>query len=393
MPLPDEAALEHSRVLQQIIVNRIGVAGGWISFAHYMELALYAPGRGYYSSGAIKLGGSGDFVTAPEISSLFGRTLARQAAQVLRLVEGADAGILEFGAGTGKLALDVLLELEKLGSLPPYYLFLEVSADLKQRQLALFAQHAPHLLSLVRWLDRLPDRFSGLILANEVLDAMPVHLVTWRDSGLFERGVVWREGSLAWDERPLENVELLSIAGRLRLQNTFTGTYTSEISLAVRGFMQSLAGILEQGVILLTDYGFGESEYYHPQRDSGTVMCHYRHHAHTDPFFLPGLQDITSHVDFSAVSAVAGRLPGSGRVVPDLLGYTTQARFLINSGITDLLLQTPVADAVNYLSLTNQLQKLVSPAEMGELFKVIALGKGIGEPLTGFSGGDMSRLL
>lgn len=392
MPLPDEAALAHSRALQQIIVEQIA-AGGWISFAHYMELALYAPGRGYYSSGATKLGGSGDFVTAPEISSLFGRTLARQAAQVLQRIEGADTGILELGAGTGKLALDMLLELEKTGSLPSCYLFLEVSADLQQRQQTLFRQHAPHLLSRLRWLDSLPDRFSGLILANEVLDAMPVHLVTWRDDGLFERGVVCHDGSLAWEERPLENAELLHIAGRLRLQNTFTGSYTSEISLAVRGFMQSLAGILEQGVILLIDYGFGESEYYHPQRDGGTLMCHYRHHAHADPFYLPGLQDITSHVDFSAVSAVAGMAPGAARLGLDLLGYTSQARFLINSGITDLLLQTPVDDVVNYLSLTNQLQKLVSPAEMGELFKVIALGKGIHEPLTGFSGGDMSRLL
>lgn len=393
MPLPDEAARQHSHLLQQSIADRIAAAGGWISFAQYMELALYAPGKGYYSSGAAKLGESGDFVTAPEISPLFGRTLARQAAQVLRLTEGADAGILEFGAGTGRLALDILLELEKLGSLPAQYLLLEVSADLQQRQQALFARHAPHLLPRIRWLDRLPDRFSGLILANEVLDAMPVHLVTWRDSGLYERGVVWHAGALAWEERALENAGLLDIAGRLRMQNTFADGYTSEISLAVRGFMQSLSGILEQGAILIIDYGFGESEYYHPQRDGGTLMCHYRHHAHTDPFYLPGLQDITAHVDFSAVSAVAGMVPGTARAGLDLLGYTTQARFLINGGITDLLLQTPVEDAVRYLSLTNQLQKLVSPAEMGELFKVIAFGKGIPEPLTGFSGGDMSRLL
>jgi SAM-dependent MidA family methyltransferase len=388
LPEPGHAALDHSRTLKRLIQVEIDVAGGWISFAHYMRRALYAPGMGYYSGGAAKFGKAGDFVTAPEISSLFGKALARQAAQVLSLVD-EEADILEFGAGTAKLALDLLLELEKLGSLPARYFILEVSADLRQRQQYLLEEQAAHLLPRVVWLERLPVEFRGLMLANEVLDAMPVHLVAWRETGLFERGVICRDGEFQWMERPLEEGELLAAARELEpLVGASEGAgYISEINLSARHFIRGLGPILQKGAILLIDYGFGRSEYYHPQRSRGTLMCHYRHHAHDDPFYLPGLQDMTSHVDFSAIANAA---ISSGLA---FLGYNTQAHFLINCGITSVLAEVPPENHGDYLPLANQLQKLVSPAEMGELFKTIAFGRNIPAPLLGFASGDKSRLL
>lgn len=388
LPEPSHPALDHSRALKRLIQAEIDAAGGWISFAHYMQLALYASGMGYYSGGAAKFGKAGDFVTAPEISSLFGKALARQAAQVLSLVD-EEADILEFGAGTAKLALDLLLELEKLGSLPARYFILEVSADLRQRQQYSLEEYAAHLLPRVIWLERLPVEFKGLMIANEVLDAMPAHLVAWRETGLFERGVICRDGEFQWMERPLEEGELLAAARELEpLVGASEGAgYISEINLSARHFIRGLGPILQKGAILLIDYGFGRSEYYHPQRSRGTLMCHYRHHAHDDPFYLPGLQDMTSHVDFSTIANAA---ISAGLV---FLGYNTQAHFLINCGITDVLAEVPPENHGDYLPLANQLQKLVSPAEMGELFKAIAFGRNIPAPLLGFTSGDKSRLL
>jgi len=353
-----------------------------------MNLALYAPGMGYYSSGAAKLGSAGDFVTAPEISPLFGCTLVRQLKQILQHMAQAD--ILEFGAGSGKLARDILLELEKSAALPRKYYILEVSPDLRQRQQKLLANEAPHLIHRIEWLDQLPDPFTGIMLANEVLDAMPVHLVRWHNDAVLERGVTWQDDRFAWQDRAIEDKELFDSADQLTAAinpDHESIDYVSEINLTAMHFMRSLASALQQGILLFIDYGFGRSEYYHPQRNQGTLMCHYRHHAHDDPFYLPGLQDITSHVDFSTLTQVA---ENSGL---ELLGYTTQAYFLLNCGITDMLAQTSTEDIHRYLPQSNQLQKLVSPAEMGELFKVIAFGKNFSEPLSGFSTGDMSRLL
>lgn len=376
LPAPDPAALEYSEKTAALIRDEIESAGGWIPFSRFMELALYAPGLGYYSAGMHKFGAAGDFVTAPEISALFGRTLARQAAQVLGLTAG---NILEIGPGSGRLAFDLLSELDRSGQLPERYFLLEVSADLRQRQQQLLARFAPR----VEWLDRLPAVFSGLIVGNEVLDAMPVDLVAWGEDSLFERGVSLEAGRFAWSERTLASGELFDSAASLDVP---PGT-VSEISLAARGFVATLAGILEKGAILMLDYGFGQSEYYHPQRSSGTLMCHYRHYAHDDPFYLPGLQDITAHVDFSAI-AETGIRHGL-----NLLGYTSQAHFLLNSGITDLLEQASPEQASAYLPLAAQAQKLLSPAEMGELFKAIALGKGVDIPLLGFAHGDKSHML
>jgi SAM-dependent MidA family methyltransferase len=388
LPEPSLEALAHSGAVKRLIQAEIAAAGGWISFERYMQLALYAPGMGYYGGGSAKFGQAGDFVTAPEISSLFGRALARQVAQVLCVING-EADILEFGAGTAKLTLDLLLELERLGSLPAHYFILEVSADLRQRQGHFLEEHAAHLLPRVVWLERLPVEFEGLMLANEVLDAMPVHLVAWRETGLFERGVICRDDEFQWMEHPLEEGELLAAARELKpLVEAGAGAgYISEINLSARHFIHSLGSILQKGGILFVDYGFGRGEYYHPQRSRGTLMCHYRHHAHDDPFYLPGLQDITSHVDFSGIATAA---TSAGLA---LLGYSTQAHFLINCGIIDILAQTPPENLKEYLPMANQLQKLVSPAEMGELFKAIAFGKNISLPFLGFTGGDKRRLL
>ncbi len=389
LPPASEIALAHSHQVQQTIRNEINSAGGWISFAQYMNRALYAPGLGYYSGGATKFGGAGDFVTAPEISPLFSRTLARQVMQVNEQIKAAQ--ILEFGAGSAKLALDLLLELESQNALPEKYFILEVSAELRQRQQALFSDQAANLLHLIEWLERLPDTFHGAMLANEVLDAMPVHLVEWQNNELFERGVTWQNDQFAWQQRPIQNAQLHAVANELSAQinpdNDPEIHYVSEINLAARHFMRSLADTLQQGAVILIDYGFGSGEYYHAQRNQGTLMCHYRHHAHDDPFYLPGLQDITSHVDFTAL------VDATEDSELAFLGYTNQAHFLINCGITEILAQTPAEDIHNYLPQANQLQKLVSPAEMGELFKVIAFGKNFSQPLIGFKGGDMSRLL
>ena len=380
LPAPSPEAAQHSTRLTEFIRQDIAAHGGWISFARYMELALYAPGLGYYTAGAHKFGTAGDFITAPELSPLFGRTLARQAAEIM---SHSAPHILELGAGSGKLAADMLAELKLLGSLPDSYEILEVSADLRARQQALMRERLPHLLDRMHWLDTLPERFSGAIIANEVLDALPVHLVHWRDSAISERGVAVSEQGFVWQERPISDAALLDAAQRIKVPDD----YVSEICLASRGLINSLAQRLEQGAILFIDYGFGAREFYHPQRSSGTLMCHYRHHAHDDPFFLPGLQDITAHVNFTGI-AECGIDAGL-----ELTGYTSQAFFLINCGITALLHDTPPEDLRDYLPLSAQLQKLTSPAEMGELFKVIALGKKMANPLSGFVRGDLTRSL
>ncbi len=328
LPSPDADALAHSRKLASHIRAEIDQRDGWIPFARYMELALYAPGLGYYAGGAAKFGAPGDFVTAPEITPLFGRTLARAAAGVVRETGG---DILELGAGSGRLALDILGELERLDGLPRRYRILEVSPDLRERQRNLFAARAPHLLSRVEWLDALPQSCSGLILGNEVLDALPAHLLGRRDGVVFERGVALAGGDsdngsvFAWDDRMPGSDELVGLASVFPA----TGDYLSEVCLAAFALVSSLAECLERGVLLFIDYGFPRAEYYHPQRHMGTLKVHYRHYSLDDPFFLPGLADITAHVDFSAV-AQAGAEAGL-----ELLGYTSQAGFLIDAGILD----------------------------------------------------------
>ncbi len=369
LPSPEPQALAASRALLDRIGEELAGAGNWISFARYMELALHEPGLGYYAGGARKLGAGGDFVTAPELSPLFGQALARQVAQVL---EPGDA-VLEFGAGSGALA-EVLLA----GLSCPYFI-LETSPELRERQRRRLGRGA-------RWLDRLPQDFRGVMLANEVVDAMPVHALAWTPAGVLERGVCANESQLAWSDRAASGPVLAS-AREIKIELPPSGRYESELALFARAWMRSLGRFLERGAILVIDYGFPAREYFHPQRSMGTLACHYRHRMHGDPFYLPGLQDITAHVDFSALARAAA---DAGL---EVLGYANQAQFLVNCGIIDLLAGENPADAKRYLPAVAAVQKLLSPAEMGELFKVLALGRGVAQPLLGFSSGDRSHAL
>ena len=380
LPAPDSAALAHSQRVLAHLQSLIQQAGGWIPFAQYMDAALYAPGLGYYAAGATKLGAAGDFVTAPEMTPLFGRTLAHAIAPVIADTVG---DVLELGAGSGRLAVDILGELARLNALPSRYCILEVSADLRERQQQTVARDLPQLADRVHWLDTLPAHFTGVILGNEVLDALPVNLVHWTENGPRVRGVALENGAFVWQDRAIADPDLRARADALAL----APGYVSEINLAADALIASLAACLDRGLILMIDYGFGESEYYHPQRHMGTLRAHYRHHALDDPFYLPGLCDLTAHVDFSAV-ARAGTAAGL-----TLAGYASQAHFLLNAGLTELLMQISPSDAAAYLPQANAVQRLVSPAEMGDLFKAIAWTKGDMAPLAAFARGDRSQSL
>jgi SAM-dependent MidA family methyltransferase len=343
------------------ILREIHDQGGWISFARYMELALHAPGSGYYAGGSRQFGAEGDFVTAPELGDLFGRTLSRQLAQF------PDLPILELGAGSGALAETLAAERE--------YFILETSAALRSRQEKRLGKKVKHL-------DRLPERWRGIVIANEVADAIPVHVVAWRAEGVMERGVAFHDAALQWKERPATG-SLREEASKIRVPTPFE----SEIGLAARAWMRTLCEHLEHGVVFVIDYGFPHREYYHPQRSAGTLMCHHRHRAHADPFARPGDEDITAHVDFTALASAARAAGG------EVLGYATQAQFLVNCGITEVLAEANVENALVYAPIAAQAQKLLSPAEMGELFKVLAVGKDVAAPLLGFSRGDRSHAL
>jgi SAM-dependent MidA family methyltransferase len=304
-----------------------------------MELALYAPGLGYYSAGSRKLGTDGDFVTAPELSPLFAHTLARQLAQLHG--EGLRT-VLELGAGSGALATDVLLAMDALGVAPEHYYILELSADLRERQHTRITQQAPALRGRVRWMNALPPEFEGAIIANEVLDATPAHRVTSRPDGIHEIFVQPVPAEARWV--PVDRAASGAVLEAAQQLNLPSRDYETEINLSARVLVKSFAHLLKRGVMLFIDYGFPAREYFHPQRNRGTLMCHYRHQSHADPFLWPGLQDITAHVDFSAVARAGAEL--------ELLGYTGQAQFLINCGITELLAMVPAADTARYAPLT-----------------------------------------
>lgn len=360
LPEPDTGAHAASQTLLSLIAAEISKEQGWISFSRYMELALYAPQFGYYTGGSAKLGSAGDFTTAPEISGHFGAALASFALQVLPQTSNQ---IMEFGAGTGKLAADLLSELHLQGCPPERYYIVELSGELRHRQ----EQRLKDFPEVI-WLDQMPASFSGLVLGNEVLDAMPVQLLKKNRDIWAEVGVSWEQNNLVWSERALFDLTLLK---QIPAAADLPHGYLTEVHPIACGFMNSVAQMLTKsgsGLVLWIDYGFPAPEYYLHQRDSGTLMCHYRHHSHAEPFYRPGLQDITAHVDFSAICQT-GQAAGL-----ELLCYTSQAAFLINAGIGDLLLRCSPSDALNYLPLANALQKLVSPAEMGELFKALVMG-------------------
>jgi SAM-dependent MidA family methyltransferase len=379
MPSPD--ARVHSTRVVAHIAAAIVEAGGWISFADYIGAALYAPGLGYYVSGTRKFGADGDFVTAPELTPLFGGALAAQTGEVLDRVQG---DVIELGPGTGKLAADMLAALAPREALPARYCLLEVSPELRGRQREHLQRHVPALMSRVEWIDVLPERWRGVVVANEVLDAVPPHVVVRRGGTWHERGVAVDGDQLVIADRALGEGSLLAAA---RARFPAHGDYTSEINPAAQALVSSLAVRCEAGAMLVVDYGFSAAEYYHPQRTIGTLMAHYRHRSLADTLFLPGLADLTAHVDFSAVAQSA---VGAGM---SLAGFTSQARFLINCGVLDLLATVGEPSSSSYLRQAAAVQKLLSPAEMGELFKVLALTRGIDEVLLGFREGDRSYRL
>ena len=368
-PLSADERLHGERVLAYLR-REIAEAGGWIPFADYMNAVLYAPGLGYYAA-------------APELTPLFGQTLARQLAQVIAKIRNSE--IIELGPGSGRLCVDVLAALAEQNALPARYRLLEVSPELRERQREHISAALPDHRARVEWIDRLPERWRGAIIVNEVLDALPVHLIVRRGSDVLERGVTFdAAGDLTLADRALASVGLHE---RARTRFPAFGDYVSELNPVAEALVASLAQRCEQGIMLLIDYGFPAAEYYHPQRDQGTLMVHYRHRALTDPLFRPGLADLTAHVDFSAMARVG---VASGLTVA---GFATQAQFLVNCGVLDALGARGDPQSAAYLRAANAVQKLTSPAEMGELIKVLALTRGIDAELIGFRDGDRSHRL
>lgn len=368
---PGSDALACSERLVERVRRAIDESGGAIDFSEFMERALYEPGLGYYVAGHRKFGSGGDFVTAPEMGELFGQCLARQCGEVLASLGAGD--ILEFGAGTGVLCAQILESLQREGSLPEHYYILELSAELRQRQRQTLMERCPKFLPRCRWLDSLPRSFEGVVVANEVLDAMPVKRFRVTSAGPQVVQVAWRQGSFEEITRPPGADEFADIAGK----NLPPG-YESETGLLAQQWVSEIAGWLRRGVVLIVDYGFPEHEYYHPQRGGGTLMCHYRHRAHTDPYCHVGMQDITAHVDFSALSH---RAVDAGL---DVLGFSHQAAFLLSLGLLDIVAEKMEAYPRDQWILSQEVQRLTQTCEMGELFKVLALGRSYSRALTGF---------
>jgi SAM-dependent MidA family methyltransferase len=372
---PNDIAQQHSDRLLAVIQQQITQSGGKISFADYMQLCLYHPGLGYYSAGSQKLGPLGDFTTAPEISPLFSQTLARQLQDVNQQLTSFD--LLEFGAGSGKMAIDILLQLEKDQALPSHYYIIEASADLQYRQREQIRYIIPHLENKVSWLTTLPTDFIGIILANEVCDAMPFHRLHFENGQPNECSVEEGDRGLQWTQQPVLNSELSS---RSHLIHQINGgdDYFAEVNLAAEAWLASLAACLQQGALFIIDYGHCRDSYYHPQRQQGTMMCYYQHQGHDNPLILPGLQDITSHVDFTALAEMA---LASGL---DVEGFQSQADFLLAGGITELVQSNEEGidiGAFDDLQQKTALKRLTLPSEMGETFKVLTLGKGLPELL------------
>lgn len=409
LPEPEPAALAHSRQLAERIAGAIEAAGGWLSFERYMEMALYEPGLGYYSNAGRVFGHGGDFVTAPEMTPLFGATLARQVDVWLRLLdEAAGAGpgravaarqapaVLEVGAGSGMLAAQLLNALGLRGHDGLSYQILELSAERRQQQRQTLSNLAPGMLQQVRWLERLPEDFRGVVIGNEVLDAIPVRIFEWHASQgaaagngsgqVFEMGVGLGVQGFEWAARPADPALVHAVDGLLPDDDRrWPSPYRSEVCPAQQGWLGSMAEAMACGVILLMDYGFPAREYYHPQRSRGTLMCHYRHRSHIDPFLWPGLSDITAHVDYSALV----RMACARGLTP--LGFLSQAGFLLNAGLLDELAALPREPDSFWFAQAQAVQMLLSEAEMGELFKVIAFAKQLdaaGTASLGFSSGN-----
>jgi SAM-dependent MidA family methyltransferase len=385
MMLP-EAIAAHGALARDHLNDQIAAAGGWLSFERFMDLALYAPGIGYYSGGAQKLGVGGDFTTAPEVSSLFGRCVARQCAEVFRALHAGS--ILEIGAGSGRLATDILLRLEELGQLPENYWILEVSADLRERQRKLLHERLPHLLPRIAWLDRPPEEsFDGIVIANEVLDALPVARFRWRGDGVDELGVGIDDGHFAWIARPANSGMAQACRRLYEASGGWDEGYSSEYCPRTLAWTHAVTQSLRTGAVLWFDYGLPRAQYYLPERHEGTLVCHYRHRASSDPFVNVGLQDITAWVDFTRL-AEASRAAGF-----ELAGFTTQAHFLAGVGIDREMRLAAGGDENSFARLANQARQLMLPGEMGERFKAMAWLRGVDIPLSGFGLLDLRHTL
>lgn len=385
LPVPSDIAQQHSEQLIALIKNEIEKNDGAISFQRYMELALYAPGLGYYAAGSAKLGEEGDFITAPEISPLFSQALANAILPAIK----QDEVILEVGAGRGSMAADILLYLKQQNNLPKEYWILELSADLRERQKQAIKDAAPELIDKVEWLDELPESFSGVVLANELLDAMPVQLFQKKENDIHEVNVAWQNERFSFqlkssfDERLI--VRTKDIESQLGAD--FNSGYVSEINFAAEDWIKSIGERLQSGVVVLIDYGFPRHEYYHEQRSQGTLMCHYRHRSHPDAFVYPGLQDITAHVDFTAMADAA--LEADLKV----MGYTNQVSFLMGAGLMELAATDKKNNLQQQMDVAGQIKKLTLPHEMGELFKVIGFSKNCETVLPAFEFRDLRKYL
>lgn len=384
-------AAEHSARVRDHIAASIEAAGGWLSFEQFMDLVLYAPGLGYYSGGARKLGADGDFTTAPEVSRLFGACVAVQCAEILAALDFAaveSGSILEIGAGSGRMAADILARLEGLGRLPKRYLILEISADLRERQRELIQKRLPHLLDRVHWLDGPPaEAFDGVILANEVLDALPIARFRWNAAAVEEMGVIFDGAQFAWAAREASGAVAANCRQLFAASGGWADGYVSEYCPRLPAWIAGVTHALRTGAVLWFDYGLPRSQYYLPERHDGTLVCHFRHRLSEDPFANIGLQDITAWVDFTRVaeSCSAANL--------EVAGFTTQAHFLAASSIDREMRLAAGDDEIAFARLANQARQLMMPGEMGERFKAMACLRGIELPLTGFALLDLRHSL
>jgi SAM-dependent MidA family methyltransferase len=369
LPRPDELSAEHSARVRDYLHTKIAAAGGHISFAEFMHEALYAPGLGYYTAGSAKFGADGDFVTAPEVSPVFGRVLARQCAEVLGDIDNGE--VLEIGAGSGRLAVDMLRAFEALDAVPAAYRILEVSPDLAAQQQKKLREELPQFVDRVQWLSDLPATFSGVIVANEVLDALPIERFVRRASGVSQLCVTTDDkGFSCLEKEAPKRLEAAVLAIEADIGQVFPEGYTSEVSMAAPAWIADLARFLNRGALFIFDYGISRREYYAPDRADGWLRCHYRHHAHSNPLIHPGIQDLTAWVDFSSVAAAACE---AGL---DILGYQSQSQFLMGGGLEIEMQGFRDLPIARQIELSGQIKTLTLPGEMGENFKCMALGRG-----------------
>lgn len=387
LPMPDSNDLERSSQLTRLIKQEISLNNGFIPFTRYMDLVLYHPTLGYYNSTSFTLGRDGDFTTAPEISPIFAQSVAHYFCAALKQFN--QGNLLELGAGTGRFAGDALTTLQQLNCLPEHYFIYEPNIGLRQKQQQFIATHYPAQRRRIQWLDVMPSTFQGVIFANEVLDALPVHCFKIEDNDISERGVTWKNNQFQWACKHPASPLLAEQTLLLQKEFALPPGYESEINLTLSNLLQSLSNCLTRGVILFADYGYGRNEYYHPARNKGTLTCFYRHRHHADPFIFPGLQDITAHVDFTylAEKSIENGLT--------LAGYTTQAGFLLDNKLTEIITTAEKnLDAAAAFQLHQTAKTLTMPTEMGERIKFMALikqAKASDSPLPGFALQDRRR--